>query len=175
MPVQIPVQIPIRVQSACTPLVQPNIGDANTDVEIKDLCSAITMKKPCPCLGYICDDTQRRHVVHSAQEHQLRVGEFSYISLAVLLHGQGDLKLTRHERYKVASILASSLLQLQSTPWLAEKMEKTNIFFCKQETRVFVDRPYIRHSFPSLKCSQPGLSGLNKIFITLAPSVYDSQ
>jgi hypothetical protein len=71
-----------------------------------------------------------------------------------LLQGEGDMRLTRHESYKVVSILASSLLQLQGTPWLAETMEKNNIFFCRRDNKIFVDRPYIRHSFRSLKSAQ---------------------
>jgi hypothetical protein len=160
MPMHIPVQMPIRVQPECAPAqVEIKIDDAKTDVEveveIKDLCMRLSTKEPCHCLGYIWDAKQRQLILRPTQEGTLRAGEFSYISLAALLHGQGDSRLTRHERYKIASILASSLLQLQSTPWLAEKMEKNNIFFCRQDNKVFVDRPYIRHSFPSLKTPQP--------------------
>lgn len=158
MPLQTPVQLPIRPQPTCTPpQIELKIDDAetNVDVEIKDLCSRLSTKEICHCLGYICDDKRTQRLLCPAQEDELRVGEFSYISLAALLQGQGDSRLTRHERYNIASILASSLLQLQSTPWLAEKMEKNNIFFCRQDNKVFVDRPYIRHSFASLKSSQP--------------------
>jgi len=160
------VSIPIRLPVPQTPPVQPQcapsqaevkIDNANTDneVEIKDLCLRLSTKELCHCLGYICDEKQRHHMLRPAHVDELRVGDFSYISLASLLQGQSGIRLTRHERYKVASILASSLLQLQSTPWLAERMEKNNIFFCRQDNRVFVDRPYIRHSFPSLKSCPP--------------------
>ena len=158
MPIQMPIRVGPTVQPQCAPAqVVLNVDDANTDVEveIKDLCLRLSANEPCHCLGYICDEKQRQHLLHPAQVSELRVGDFCYISLASLLQGQSNSRLTRHERYKVASILASSLLQLQSTPWLAEKMEKNNIFFCKQDNRVFVDRPYIRHSFPSLKSCQP--------------------
>jgi hypothetical protein len=157
MSIQMPVQIPVRVKPACaTTQVELQISHSNPDVEveIKDLCLRLAAREPCHCLGYIYDEKQQQHMLRPAQEDELRVGEFAYISLASLLQGQSDSRLTRHERYKVASILASSLLQLQSTPWLAERMEKNNIFFCRQENRVFVDRPYIRHCFPSLKSSQ---------------------
>lgn len=153
---QKPIQLPIRPQPMCVPQTELIIDDAetNVDVEIKDLCSRLS-KELCHCLGYICDDKRTQRLLCSAQDDELRIGEFSYISLAALLQGQGNSRLTRHERYKIASILASSLLQLQSTPWLAEKMEKNNIFFCKQDNKIFVDRPYIRHSFASSKSSQP--------------------
>jgi hypothetical protein len=155
VPIQIPVQIPIRIQPPCAPHVEPKIDDANMDVEIKDLCLRLPIKDLYHCLGYIRDEKQCQHMLHSAQDEQLRVREFAYISLAALLQGQGDVRLTRHEHYKVASILVSSLLLLQSTPWLAEKIEKNNIFFCRQDSKVFVDRPYIRHYFQSLKSARP--------------------
>ncbi|KAE9366234.1 hypothetical protein N431DRAFT_351599 [Stipitochalara longipes BDJ] len=163
MPTQIPISQPPSIQLQCFPAqaeLRIDSPSADSEVEIKDLCLRLSAKEPCHSLGYICDEKQRQHMLRPAQLDELRVGDFSYISLASLLQGQSDLRLTRHERYKVASILASSLLQLQSTPWLAEKMEKNNIFFCKQDNKVFVDRPYIRHSFPSLKSCQPCLNSI---------------
>ena len=157
IPLQTPVQLPIRPQPRCAPsLIELKLDDAetNVDAEIKDLCSRLSHKEICHCLGYICDDERTHRLPWPAQEDELRVGGFSFISLATLLQGQENSRLTRHERYNIASILASSLVQLQSTPWLAEEIEKSTIFFCRQDNKVFVGRPYIRHSFVTLKTSQ---------------------
>jgi len=73
------------------------------------------------------------------------------ISLEKLLNNNGHLKLSRQKRYKIASIAASSLLQLQATPWLSEHLEKKHIFFYYQGSDVFVEEPYISHDFAATK------------------------
>jgi hypothetical protein len=65
--------------------------------------------------------------------------------------GQDGLRLSRFERFKLASILASTLLQLQTTPWLVGDLEKRKIMFYRQGSKVLIDRPYMNFSFRSTK------------------------
>jgi hypothetical protein len=65
--------------------------------------------------------------------------------------GQDGLRLSRLERYKLASILASSLLQLQTAPWLVDDLEKRKIMFYRQGSKVLIERPYMNFSFKSTK------------------------
>lgn len=126
------------------------------DVQIKDLCSTLFARDvDCPYLGYLPDDQDRCHEFRSIKAGLPGSANERITSLDALLAGQSDLMLSRHERYKIASVLASSLLQLQTTPWLAHKLEKKNIFFFVQGSKVLVEQPYIRHSFSSTKTSRP--------------------
>jgi hypothetical protein len=54
-------------------------------------------------------------------------------------------------------ILASSLLQLQTTPWLPDKLDKKEIYFEYDGETVLADQPYIYHFFQSTKASTPSL------------------
>jgi hypothetical protein len=64
------------------------------------------------------------------------------------------MKLSRRQRYKIASILASSLLQLHSTPWLVDKIDKKNVLFHKVRSEVLVESPFMRCSFGTPKNCQ---------------------
>jgi hypothetical protein len=52
--------------------------------------------------------------------------------------------LSRQERYFIALTLASSLLQLHATPWLATRWSKKDILFLRNgPDSIIVDQPYI--------------------------------
>jgi hypothetical protein len=113
-----------------------------------------TLKTPEPdleCLGYLLDDEHQQHEVRWIRDIIHESNDLEEISLEKLLTGNGHMKLSRQKRYKIASVIASSLLQLQTTPWLPEKLEKKHIFFYCQGSEVFVEEPYITHSFPTAK------------------------
>jgi hypothetical protein len=125
-----------------------------TIAQIEDLCSTLSQLDPnaeCGCIGYLSDDEDRHHELRPIKEAQRTNGAQNLVSLEDLLARNNGVKLNRHERYKVASILANSMLQLQSTPWLADKMEKKNIFFYQQDSKILIEHPYIQNSFPSKK------------------------
>jgi len=122
--------------------------------QIEDLCSTLSQFDPdveCGCIGYLPDDEDRHHELRPSKETQSTSKAQSLVSLEDLLAGTCGLKLSRHERYKIASILANSMLQLQSTPWLADKMEKKNIFFYQQGSKILIEHPYTQNSFHSKK------------------------
>jgi hypothetical protein len=144
----------LKVQVVCTPPPAVKEPPTTADVEIQDLCS--TLRDPdlnVACLGYLVDDQQRYHELWTETgDHHIPCHEnATLISLESLLTGQDGLRLNRLERFKLASILASSLLQLQTTPWLADNMEKQKIMFYRQGSKVLIEHPYISHSFKSMK------------------------
>ena len=122
--------------------------------QIKDLCSTLCSCNLDPCsLGYLDDD-------ETQQQHELRYirdsccDDKSTISLEALLDNPDALAFTRQQRYKIASILASSLLQLQTTPWLQQHhLDKKIIIFFRERNTIHFDRPYITHSFPSTRAA----------------------
>lgn len=77
----------------------------------------------------------------------------AYISLSDILSKQGSPRLSPQKRFKLATILASSLLQLQTTPWLIGNFEKKNIFFYRHGQDISLEHPYVQHSFTKVLCA----------------------
>ncbi|TVY25181.1 hypothetical protein LHYA1_G006051 [Lachnellula hyalina] len=135
------------------PVLPPSLFVDNSGVNIKidDLCSSLKgAVENTECLGYLSDDEHQQHEVRWVQESARESQGREEISLDKLLSSGGHLKLSRQKRYKIASIMASSLLQLQTTPWLSDNLEKKQILFYYQGSDVFVDEPYINHDFAAV-------------------------
>lgn len=132
--------------------VPPESIDIETEIE--DLCSTLETSDPnISCLGYLCSPDRHRHEFRSIRDNQ-KVSETSQlISLDQLLSRStnAQMEFTRKQRYRLAVILASSLLQLQTTPWLTQNMEKKDIFLECLGREVMTEQPYICHLFPSIK------------------------
>ncbi|KAG9233738.1 hypothetical protein BJ875DRAFT_543514 [Amylocarpus encephaloides] len=124
-------------------------------IEIRDLCSALWQSDTnSTCCGYITDDQDRKHEILEINEEALAATGCLLVTLEDLLNGKAGLRLNRRQRHQIASILASSLLQLQTTPWLAGKIAKSSVFFLKRGTSIAIDHPYIQHSFVSTKLGE---------------------
>ncbi|TVY35725.1 hypothetical protein LSUB1_G006774 [Lachnellula subtilissima] len=129
---------------------------SGVNIKIDDLCSSLEVAdENSECLGYLIDDEHQQHEVRWVQESARESQGREEISLDKLLSSGGHLKLSRQKRYKIASIMASSLLQLQATPWLSENLEKKHILFYYQGSDVFVDEPYISHDFAAITTQTP--------------------
>ncbi|RFU33868.1 hypothetical protein B7463_g2502, partial [Scytalidium lignicola] len=127
---------------------------SSEDTKIEDLCSTLeSFSEDNLSLGYLSDSEYIHHILHPLHNNQLPSQTSKLISLENLLSPSADLKLTRKQRFRLAIILASSLLQLQTTPWLADKMAKSNIFFYTRGEEVLAEQPYICQSFRSAKSS----------------------
>jgi hypothetical protein len=138
-------------QSASLPNILPPAEEGYPDVEIHDLCSTLKDLDPkATRLGYLSDQENQRHGLRCLTEEVASPGSHELIGLRKLLATDGDIRLTRQKRYRIACILASSLLQLQTTPWLRGNLTKNDIFY-HQGSEVLVDQPYISHSFLSTK------------------------
>ncbi|CAG8956661.1 hypothetical protein HYFRA_00012205 [Hymenoscyphus fraxineus] len=128
---------------------QPQPIQPEVTTEIKDLCSVL--KSPnmaTSCFGYLCDDEDHHHEIIQLFDKPQAMDETKSVSLEQLI---GNRKLNRQQRFIIATILASSLIQLGTTPWMTQKMEKRSIFFNQTKSKVDLEHPYIRHSFPSSK------------------------
>jgi hypothetical protein len=120
------------------------------DVRIEDLCSILTICDGNDSwLGYLSDEEHLRHELRSIQAGSIPAEAYELISLENLLAHGNRSKLTRKQGYRLAVILASSMLQLQTTPWLTDQLAKKNIFFYQNGSDILADQPYIRHSFSS--------------------------
>jgi hypothetical protein len=124
-------------------------------VKINDLCSALWSSELSNiCLGYLQDDQRRYHELHCVDSLHTPQGYHGPITLEALLMNRGDMRLSRTARYHIASVVASSLLQLETTPWIAGRLEKKNIMFYQQDSKVLFEQPYISHSFRSTRYPQ---------------------
>ncbi|RFU31084.1 hypothetical protein B7463_g5232, partial [Scytalidium lignicola] len=148
----LPAEIPIQAKPTS---MQPQVKEIHVNREpcnqIQDLCSTLCSCNIYPCsLGYLGDDqTQQKHELKYIRDS---FDDKSTISLEALLDNPDALTFTRQQRYKIASILASSLLQLQTTPWLPQHhLDKKNLFFFRERNIIHFDRPYITHSFLSTR------------------------
>lgn len=137
----------------------PTPETTEIEAEIDDLCSTLEKSDPSvSCLGYFCDDEHRHHEFQSVKDNTQLSGKHELVSLEKLLLRSTSLKITRKERFRLTIVLASSLLQLQTTPWLTDRLSKKDIFFEYRETEVLANHPYICHFFPSVKIPSPAPS-----------------
>ena len=154
---QITVQPPQGMKGSATPDL----------IEIADLCEAVRNAHRGTCngpLGYLRDTHDRRHAFYpSIQPTRFSVNAET-VTLASLLsksagsnstdtRGAASMTLSRLERYSIAVTLASSLLQLYSSPWIGETWSKNDIYFLiaaeGSPRPVLVDKPYITRKFTS--------------------------
>lgn len=64
--------------------------------------------------------------------------------------------ITRMEQLQLAAILASTLLQLQTTPWLNQSWGKEDIEFLHPEDRPLASRAYVSAIFSTSNIETPG-------------------
>jgi hypothetical protein len=72
------------------------------------------------------------------------------VSLDTLLCKNSKITLTRRQRYLIALTLASSHLQLHSTPWISSQWSKKDILFLRDSNnpdKILLDQPYISRNF----------------------------
>jgi hypothetical protein len=75
----------------------------------------------------------------------------SSLTLGQILSPNHIDKLSRRQRYATALVLASSIAQLQSTPWLRTELNKSDVlFFPNADDRsINYNEPFIQQGFPS--------------------------
>jgi hypothetical protein len=105
-------------------------------------------------LGYLQDDEHRNHQVELVDCNLMPQEAVEVLNLEVRLRNKQEMRLSRQDRFKIASIVASSLLQLNSTPWLPSKLEKGNVVFYRGDVELQINHPYIEFPFKSSKIPQ---------------------
>lgn len=127
------------------------LGNSIPSGSIQDLCQALkqrtTAKQP---LGWLLDQRQSCHNFTTTRASRTFRGlpDGKFKSLKELLEGD-RLEFPDEDRHMVAAILASSLLQLQRTPWLADFWNKKDILFLVENNKVLYKQPYICKQFLS--------------------------
>lgn len=120
---------------------------------IRDLCSELARKdaNSC-CLGYLDDNHFQHQVYVSAQEHAAES-----LQDAVSLHQILDAKpnqstapvaIKLKDRYELALLLASSILQLYNTSWLNDNWTRSEVHLLKTCTdNTLAKNFYVSKSF----------------------------
>jgi hypothetical protein len=163
--------------------------------EVDDICSVIHQhhsSAPCIefcldkdgklCGGYPLDDSNTTTKANSLTKSS----GVEMISLEDLLHphalpGRGFRPLSKRQRYQLAVNLASSTLQLYSTPWFKDEWTKKDILFRRLDSGthiVDIDQPYVTHACADVKSSEPRstmslLRSKNSILLALAVALLE--
>ena len=115
------------------------------DLGAHDLCDTIKVANNTigvgECYGRLIDQhTDRCYTVSNFSDQSSLVTATSDATLCDILDGSTPVVLTRMQRYSIAATLASSLLQLETTPW-AQTWESRDVHFA-HDTVLEYDRPF---------------------------------
>lgn len=111
--------------------------------KINSLCRALIPQNE-HCLGYLSPGERHALTVYCAQDGTSRLNRRAVISFTELMaphprsdrvpSTRGNLPLSWAERLEIALTVASSILQLQRTPWLRDDWTKEDLSLCKDCT-----------------------------------------
>ena len=120
--------------------------------EISDLCSVLQRSSSQQgLLGYLKDPQERCHSLSLLEHAQLCNSETQRVlSLDEIIGGKdeasGKATLTRRTRLAIAVVLAHSMLQLHTGPWLCEVWGKKDIYFLQdQDGYIHTEQPFVTH------------------------------
>ena len=137
--------------AAGTPLIpiMPKIElDLLVDPSIK-LCKLLGDDACGKCMGIIGHDDESYHL-HPFERRKQPADEGGLTLDHVLSH-DFEGHLSRRQRYSIALLLASSVAQLQFTPWLRTGLAKTDVLFFPtgfDDADIPYGEPFIRQGFP---------------------------
>jgi len=115
------------------------------DLSAQDLCDTIKMADKSigvgECYGSLTDhSTDRCYTVSNVSDPSASISVAPDAKLCDILDGSIPVILTRMQRYSIAATLASSLLQLETTPW-AQSWESRDVHFAHDATLEY-DKPF---------------------------------
>ena len=128
--------------SSQSPQNQAHATSQNLHLKQAGLCQAFSRNKAsADCIGIVLEG-EYEYAVYPSSEKATMAQE---TSLADLLTADSPLRLTRVQRYGIALTLASSHLQLHSTPWLKEYWTSEDVLFPTDQNNLAVlhGEPYI--------------------------------
>lgn len=132
------------------PKAEPEVMPSVEPKEITNLCSAIaTHSSEQSCLGCLVDN-EHRYSVLPLLKQQNSLDQREFVSLDTILGDASGVRLTRRVRYLTALTLASSYLQLHSTPWLGAQLSKQDILFLRESSGcdgIITGDPYVSCQF----------------------------
>lgn len=158
----LPPPVPLR-----RPVGAPVI-DLRRLPNLRDVCSALRQSQVTnPCVGFCIDAEGQLRGVYPVETRRQPVSDIitlQDILTASTLPTPTLLRMSRKERMNLAVVLASSYLQLQSTPWLQDAWGKKDIVFDINRNTLSarpcnVEQPYFAHNFRPLAAQNIGAQG----------------
>jgi hypothetical protein len=134
-------------------IVDPVANSAPSLLEVKDLCASIQqLHKSTATIGFSLDGKSRLRGIYPVDTVEAQhTPPPELVTLEYLLDHPSvvngkRMKLSKKERYSLALNLASSVLYLNSTPWLADQFAAKDIVFQRTTTAarpIDIERPYV--------------------------------
>ncbi|KAJ8118279.1 hypothetical protein OPT61_g723 [Boeremia exigua] len=162
----------------------PGVDTTRSLQEVKDICASIQqLQSPNSCIGLSLDTKKRLRGVYTIDTAEKPSPVSDMISLDDLLARRPAvdgkrIKLSKRERYSLALTLASSVLYLNSTPWLTSQWASKHIRFHQASTApnsVDINHPYLTplavEPLDDLAVKTKALSFQNKNTVLLALAV----
>jgi hypothetical protein len=121
--------------------------DDKVDERVK-LCQLLCKEECGECMAIIGHHDETYHL-HPFTKRKIPDGT-NPVTLDHILSYDFEGRLTRRQRYSIALLLASSVAQLQFTPWLRAGLTKEDVLFfpCEDEQcNVSYHEPFIRQGF----------------------------
>jgi hypothetical protein len=126
-------------------------------VPMPDLCEVMQQLQQAQtgtCVGFLEDSAKRKHPIYpvAVLDNQK---EWAAYSLRQILTKEvsPDCHLTQNHKLHIAVDLASSILQLYKTPWLAEDWSSVDVFFVQRPgspPSAVYEHPYVHNSLPTI-------------------------
>jgi len=99
---------------------------------IDDLCRVLLkMQKEGGCIGFLDDSSNREYYIHHVYPPTTFGENLSLSQLLSRKESEGIPSLLGRDKYELALILATSVLQLHNTPWLANQNWKEDVRFVR--------------------------------------------
>lgn len=128
---------------------QESSKDSEMSAELSKLCDKMSSSgMQSACIGSFNDHEAGRQYSVFSQPEQKIVGD--EITLQEVLHGPRKRGLKRSDRFKIALAVASSHLQLHSTPWASRQWEAADIRFpmeIEEKAGIMFDKPFVSTDF----------------------------
>jgi hypothetical protein len=154
--------------------------------EVNDLCASIE-KMHAARLGFSLDGKSKLRGAYLIDASETHIPSTEVVTLEDLLDRPPVIagrraKLSKKERYSLALTLASSVLYLNSTPWLIDQWAAKDIHFHRTTTTtrpVDVDRPHVAPTLDKLSKGLPngqkvrGFHNKNTVLLALAVALLE--
>ncbi|KLJ12441.1 hypothetical protein EMPG_12518 [Blastomyces silverae] len=135
--------------TASTPIVPKIELQTIADPSVK-LCKLLEDQDCGKCMGIIGHDDETYHL-HPIRRWKRPNDDDCPLTLDCILSPDFEGQLSRRQRYSIALLLASSVAQLQFTPWLRTGLTKKDVLFlpCEEDDcSIPFGEPFIQQDFP---------------------------
>ncbi|KAF2422208.1 hypothetical protein EJ08DRAFT_483600 [Tothia fuscella] len=139
-------------QNGQTPQTQEMTVLSPSDNRISSLCKELLKKRHAAgCIGFLDDEENREYYVHSVYPSNSEGNDLSLAQLLSRNDPSNAHALLLRDKYELSVILATSVLQLHTTPWLEDGLWKEDVRFVRTKMKTqSAPYAYIQKRFESV-------------------------